>query len=78
MLVSGASRGGVDVNSAPVSWLQRLPGVQEHVAQAIDKTRREGLFTSRQAIVDIDQWGEATHSRQAIPFLRVFGSEEDA
>ncbi len=77
VLVSGASRGGVDVNSAPVSWLQRLPGVQESVAKEIDRSRRESLFASRQAIIDIDQWGEATHSRQAIPFLRVFGSEEE-
>ena len=76
VLVSGASRGGVDVNSAPVSWLQRLPGVQEQVAHAIDRTRRDSLFTSRKAIVELDQWGEATHSRQALPFLRVFGSEE--
>ena len=76
VLVSGASRGGVDANAAPVSWLQRLPGVQEHVAQSIDKARRESLFNSRQSIVDLDEWGEATHSRQAIPFLRVFGSEE--
>jgi transcriptional accessory protein Tex/SPT6 len=76
VIVSGASRGGVDVNSAPVSWLQRLPGVKESVAQAIDRARRSSLFKSRQDIVDLEEWGEATHSRQAIPFLRVFGSEE--
>ncbi|MGI9472529.1 MAG: S1 RNA-binding domain-containing protein [Rubripirellula sp.] len=76
VIVSGASRGGVDVNSAPVSWLQRLPGVQEGVAKAIDRARRNSLFPSRQAIVDLEEWGESTHSRQAIPFLRVFGSDE--
>ncbi|MDE0866485.1 MAG: helix-hairpin-helix domain-containing protein, partial [Rubripirellula sp.] len=76
VLLSGASRGGVDANTASVSWLQRLPGVQEHVAQAIDKARRESLFNSRQSIVDLGEWGEATYSRQAIPFLRIFGSEE--
>ncbi|TWT53900.1 General stress protein 13 [Rubripirellula amarantea] len=76
IMVSGASRGGVDVNSAPSSWLRRLPGVTETVAQAIEKRRRESLFESREAIMELEQWTSEVESRQALPFLRVFGSNE--
>ncbi|MEC7680873.1 MAG: Tex-like N-terminal domain-containing protein [Planctomycetota bacterium] len=76
VIVSGASRGGVDVNSAPVSWLTRLPGVTSGVAQAIDQARREKLFDSRESLSQLEQWGSVAGSRQALPFLRVFGSEQ--
>ena len=70
VMISGASRGGVDVNAAPVSWLTRLPGVAAGVAEAIDQSRRSGLFKSRQAIADLEQWESSVDCRQAIPFLR--------
>ncbi|MDA9777594.1 S1 RNA-binding domain-containing protein [Rubripirellula sp.] len=76
VIVSGASRGGVDVNSAPVSWLTRIPGVSPEVAAAIDQARRETLFGSRESLSQLDQWGAGSGSRQALPFLRVFGSEK--
>ena len=76
VIVSGASRGGVDVNSAPVSWLTRIPGVTESVAEAIDKARREKLFVSRESLSELSQWGSVAGSRQALPFLRVFESEK--
>ncbi len=76
VMVSGASRGGVDVNSAPASWLSRLPGMSAKVAEAIDVARREALFESREAVVALEQWESTTQSRQAVPFLRVFGSQE--
>jgi predicted RNA-binding protein with RPS1 domain len=76
VMISGASRGGVDANSAPVSWLSRLPGVTTKVATAIDVARRGALFSSRTAVGELEQWESAIHRRQAIPFLRVFGSEE--
>ncbi|TWU43205.1 General stress protein 13 [Novipirellula aureliae] len=76
VIVSGASRGGVDVNSAPTSWLSRLPGVSETVAASIDATRRESLFHSRQQLSELEQWDDASAVRQAMPFLRVFGSDE--
>lgn len=76
VMVSGASRGGVDVNSAPASWLSRLPGMNAELAEAIDSARRESLFDSRDAVAALDQWNSTTQSRQAIPFLRVFGSQE--
>ena len=76
VMSSGASRGGVDVNSAPISWLSRLPGMNDNVAQAIDKARREELFTSRESVNELDDWDSSVSSRQALPFLRVFQSEE--
>jgi uncharacterized protein len=76
VMTSGASRGGVDANSAPVSWLQKLPGVSSGMAKAIDRARREHLFESRQAVLELDQWESTVASRQAIAFLRVFGAGE--
>ncbi len=76
ILISGASRGGVDANSAPISWLARLPGMTASIAQSIDQSRRESLFLSRQAIAELDAWESIVQSRQAIPFLRVFGSDQ--
>ncbi|TWU48458.1 S1 RNA-binding domain-containing protein [Rubripirellula reticaptiva] len=76
VMISGASRGGVDANSAPQSWLRRLPGVTPEVAAAIDAARRQSLFSSRDAISEIANWPSAVESRQSLPFLRVFGSPE--
>ncbi|TWU21011.1 General stress protein 13 [Novipirellula galeiformis] len=76
VMVSGASRGGVDVNSAPTSWLCRLPGVTPEVANALDAARRTELFQSRAQIEELEQWGDVASTRQALPFLRVFGSQE--
>ena len=76
VMVSGASRGGVDANSAPASWLPRLPGVSAEVAEAIDAARRVSLFQSRRPLNELDEWESTVQSRQAIPFLRVFGSQE--
>ncbi|MEM9753913.1 MAG: S1 RNA-binding domain-containing protein, partial [Planctomycetota bacterium] len=75
ILISGASRGGVDVNSTPVSWLARLPGMSADTAKAIDEHRRGKLFKSR---MEIDEGGffESHAQRQVLPFLRVFHSEE--
>ena len=76
VLVSGASRGGVDANQAPQSWLGRLPGMNTDIAAAIDTRRRESRLTSRDEILELETWPDVVSSRQAIPFLRVFGSEE--
>jgi len=76
VMTSGVSRGGVDVNSAPVDWLCQLPGVSLEVATAIDKRRRESLFTSRSEVAELEQWVDPKDTRQAVGFLRVFGSNE--
>jgi predicted RNA-binding protein with RPS1 domain len=46
------------------------------IAEAIDSSRRKSLFASREAIAELEEWESVIQSRQAIPFLRVFGSEE--
>lgn len=76
VVVSGASRGGVDANSATRTWLSRLPGVGESIAATLDERRREGLFRSRAEIGALEDWETEVQKRQALPFLRVFGSEE--
>ncbi|WP_372724174.1 S1 RNA-binding domain-containing protein [Novipirellula sp.] len=76
VMISGASRGGVDANAAPTSWLCRLPGVTPQVADALDAARRKELFKSREQIEELESWGDQASTRQALPFLRVFGSEE--
>ncbi|MGV3485092.1 MAG: S1 RNA-binding domain-containing protein, partial [Planctomycetaceae bacterium] len=76
VMTSGVSRGGVDVNSAPVDWLCQLPGLNRELATAIDKRRRQSLFTSRSELLSMEQWTDPANARQAIAFLRVFGSEE--
>lgn len=76
VMISGASRGGVDVNSAPLAWLERLPGVTPEVAKAIDTARRDSLFASRSTLGELEAWDDAVNRRQALPFLRVFGGEE--
>ncbi len=76
VMTSGVSRGGVDVNSAPVDWLAQLPGVTREIATSIDKRRRESLFTSRSDVAALPQWLDPVGARQAIAFLRVFGSSE--
>jgi transcriptional accessory protein Tex/SPT6 len=76
VVISGASRGGVDVNSASTEWLGRLPGMTHALAQAIDQRRRESLLTSRDEVLELEAWENVVESRQALPFLRVFGSGE--
>jgi len=76
VMTSGVSRGGVDVNAAPVDWLCQLPGFSKEVAGAIDQRRRKSLFTSRAEISAMEEWPDAASARQAIAFLRVFGGTE--
>ncbi|MCC9654472.1 S1 RNA-binding domain-containing protein [Rhodopirellula halodulae] len=76
VMVSGAARGGVDVNSTATTWMQRLPGITSDIADAIDQRRREKLVASRDDLATAIQWPSVVNSRQAMPFLRVFGSDE--
>ncbi len=76
VMTSGVSRGGVDVNAAPVDWLRQLPGMSGEIAHVIDSRRRSSLFTKRSEVMDLGQWPDTASARQAIAFLRVFGSEE--
>lgn len=76
VMSSAVSRGGLDVNSAAVDSLAQLPGVTRKVAEAIDRQRRQALFTSRDQLLALEEWPDEMHGRQAIGFLRVFGGEE--
>ncbi|MEP0061250.1 S1 RNA-binding domain-containing protein [Rhodopirellula bahusiensis] len=76
VMVSGAARGGVDVNSTATTWMQRLPGITPEISQAIEGRRREKLIASREDLATAVEWPSVVNSRQAMPFLRVFASEE--
>ncbi|MEO1526256.1 MAG: S1 RNA-binding domain-containing protein [Planctomycetota bacterium] len=76
IIASGASRGGVDANAAPVSWLSQLPGMNETVAKSLAAKRESELLKSRDQLLGLEGWQSTVESRQAMPFLRVFQSEE--
>ncbi len=76
VMASAISRGGLDVNSAPLDALTQLPGITRGVAEAIDRQRRQSLFTSREQLLELEQWPDDVSCRQAIGFLRVFGGGE--
>ncbi|MEM9364420.1 MAG: S1 RNA-binding domain-containing protein [Planctomycetota bacterium] len=76
IMVGGAARGGVDANSTSTAWMARLPGMTLDAAQAIDDRRRKELLASRSDLASAIEWPNAISQRQALPFLRVFGSEE--
>ncbi len=76
VMASAVSRGGLDVNTAAIDSLAQLPGMNRTIATAIDRRRRERLFTSRADLLSLPEWGDGVSSRQAIGFLRVFGSDE--
>lgn len=76
VMASAISRGGLDVNSAPIDALTQLPGITRPVAEAIDRRRRQSLISSRQQISELEEWPDEMSRRQAIGFLRVFGGSE--
>ncbi|MCA9139303.1 MAG: S1 RNA-binding domain-containing protein [Planctomycetales bacterium] len=76
IMASGASRGGVDANAAPLGWLRQLPGMSNEVAQALVARREQKLFSSRQELLTLEGWKTAVETRQAMAFLRVFESDE--
>ncbi len=76
VMASSASRGGVDANSAPLPWLGRLPGMTRSIAEQVDTRRRTSLFASRAELENSVDWPSQVEARQAIAFLRVFGSDE--
>ena len=68
---------GVDVWNANDLTLSRVPGVSKEIAKAVAKMRNEGELSTRHQLLESlrAQWPESQH-RQAIGFLRLFGSEE--
>lgn len=76
IMASGASRGGVDANTAPLAWLQQLPGMSPEVAQSLVTRREETLLRSRAELMELETWDSTVETRQATPFLRIFESDE--
>ncbi|WP_164102853.1 S1 RNA-binding domain-containing protein [Candidatus Laterigemmans baculatus] len=76
VVTSGVSQISVDANAADRGWLASLPGVTDAVAEAIDRHRRQTLYTSREELLTLDAWPDVVASRQAAGFLRVFGGSQ--
>lgn len=74
-LESVVNRIGVDVNTASVSLLRYVSGLQVGVAQAIieERTKQEG-FKKRSALLDVSGIGEKTY-QQCAGFLRITNGE---
>ncbi len=70
---SAVNKVGVDVNTASISLLQYVSGLNKTVAKNIVKIREEkGRFRKREELKQIPRFGEKTYE-QAIGFLRVDG-----
>ena len=67
---------GVDINTASVSLLQYVAGLNSGVAKNIIKYRDEnGKFTNRKEIMNVSKLGAKTY-QQAIGFLRIPGAND--
>jgi len=72
---SVVNRVGVDVNTAPVSLLRYVSGLQVGVAQAIiEERKKRGGFTNRTQLLEVSGIGEKTY-QQCAAFLRVMNGE---
>ncbi|GAB7387813.1 Tex family protein [Bacillaceae bacterium] len=66
---------GVDVNTASLSLLQYVSGLNKQVAQNIIKWREEkGRFTNRTQLLDVPRMGPKTYE-QSIGFLRILDGD---
>ena len=67
---------GVDINTASVSLLQYVSGLNSAVAKNIIKYRDEhGKFTNREEIKNVNKLGAKTY-QQSIGFLRIPGAND--
>jgi transcriptional accessory protein Tex/SPT6 len=70
------TKAGVDVFHADVEVLKRIPGMNEEAAKQIAADRQEGKITNRETLMQCLRSSlTEMQARQAIGFLRVFGSE---
>lgn len=73
---SAVNQVGVDVNTASVSLLQYVSGLNKAVAtQIVKKREEEGQFTKRKDLLKVPRLGAKTYE-QAIGFLRIFDGED--
>ncbi|MDQ0340455.1 uncharacterized protein J2S00_003270 [Caldalkalibacillus uzonensis] len=67
---------GVDVNTASVSLLQYVSGLNKSVAKEIVKYREQhGRLTHRRQLLDVPRLGAKTYE-QAVGFLRIFEGDD--
>jgi len=70
------TKAGVDVFHADVEVLKRIPGMTEDAAKKIAADRQEGTITNRETLMhSLRSCLTEMQARQAIGFLRVYGSE---
>ena len=70
------SHRGVDTHRADLESLQYVPGVEEGQAQQIATLASNRNLTTREKLIaDVNDWPE-NNRRQAIGFLRLYGSEQ--
>lgn len=70
------TKAGVDVFHADVEVLKRIPGMNEEAAKQIAADRQEGKITNRESLMQCLRSNlSEMQARQAIGFLRVYGSE---
>lgn len=70
------TKAGVDVLSADVDVLKRIPGMNDAAAKRIAADRQAGGITNRESLMrTLRETLSENQARQAIGFLRVYGSE---
>ncbi|MFN7626423.1 MAG: helix-hairpin-helix domain-containing protein, partial [Pirellula sp.] len=70
------TKAGVDVFHADVEVLKRIPGMNEEAAKQIAADRQEGKITNRESLMQCLRSNlSEMQARQAIGFLRIYGSE---
>ncbi|MFN7878286.1 MAG: S1 RNA-binding domain-containing protein [Pirellula sp.] len=73
---SAISKSGLDIFQTEPEVLQRAPGMTLQAAKAVAKACQEGRITNRDSLMTVLKENlSETQARQAIGFLRVFGSE---
>ncbi|WP_307397900.1 Tex family protein [Bacillus horti] len=73
---SAVNQVGVDVNTASVSLLQYVSGLNKSVANQIVKHREEqGTFSKRKDLLKVPRLGAKTYE-QAVGFLRIFDGQD--
>jgi transcriptional accessory protein Tex/SPT6 len=70
------TKAGVDVLSADLEVLKRIPGMSDEAAKQIASDRQEGKITNRESLMkSLRATLTEMQARQAIGFLRVYGSD---
>ncbi|MFO0011740.1 MAG: hypothetical protein ACK553_03280, partial [Planctomycetota bacterium] len=70
------TKAGVDALSADTEVLKRIPGMTDQAAERVSEERHKGTITNRESLMKcLREVLSEMQARQAIGFLRVFGSD---